>query len=80
MPTPEAERVLAYFRQEYWPDEERSANALQLIRRVVGASAGIDELVSDGLLTRSLDRAYYRLSDKGVEALGFPLRGQASGQ
>lgn len=71
MPTPEAERVLAFFRQEYWPNEERSANALQLHRRVVGSNVGIQELIAGGLLTESLDKAYFRLTDKGVEALGF---------
>ena len=75
MPTSEAERVIAYFRQKYWPDEERSANALHLSRRVVGSSVGVEELVSDGFLTQSLDKAYYRLTDNGVEALGFIPRG-----
>lgn len=74
MPSAEAERVLAYFRQEYWPNEERAANALQLQRRVVGCSAGLHDLVKEGMLTQSLDKAYYRLTDKGVEALGFSSR------
>ncbi|WP_143100269.1 hypothetical protein [Variovorax sp. 770b2] len=74
MPSAEAERVLAFFRQEYWPNEERSANALQLSRRVVGSSIGIQQLMDEGLLTQSLDKAYFRLTDKGVEALGFNLR------
>ena len=73
MLTPEADRVLAYFRQEYWPNEERSASALQLSRRVVGSSVGIVQLMDDGLLTQSLDKAYYRLTDKGVRALGLRL-------
>jgi hypothetical protein len=70
-PTAEAERVLAYFRQEYWPNEERSANALKLAWRVVDSSAGIGQLMEEGLLTQSLDRVYYRFTDKGVQALGF---------
>jgi predicted transcriptional regulator len=71
MLTLEAERVLAYFRQEYWPNEERSANALQLHRSVVACREGIQELVAEGLITESLDKAFYRLTDKGVDALGF---------
>lgn len=30
--------------------------------------------MDEGLLTQSLDKAYFRLTDKGVEALGFNLR------
>lgn len=65
----EAEQVLAYFRQEYWPHEERSANAVQLRRRLGGSSSGVRELIDDGILTQSLDQAYLRLTDKGVAAM-----------
>lgn len=74
MPTAEAERVLAYFRQEYWPNEECSANALQLQKRVIGCAAGVDELLKSGILTQSLDKTHYRLTEKGVGALGFARR------
>jgi hypothetical protein len=71
MLTFEAERVLAYFRQEYWPNEERSANALQLHRSVVACRDGIQELMAAGLLTESLDKSFFRLTDKGVDALAL---------
>lgn len=65
----EAERVLSYFRQEYWPGETRAAGALQLQRRVVGAAAGIAELLKAGLLTTSMDGTNFRLTETGVDAL-----------
>lgn len=71
MLTAEAERVLAYFRQEYWPNQQRSANAVHLHRRVVGAAAGITELLDKGMLTLSMDQSSCRLTEKGVEALGL---------
>jgi hypothetical protein len=71
MLTLEAERVLAYFRQEYWPNEERSANALQLHRSVVACRDGIQELMAAGMLTESLDKSFFRLTDKGVDALAL---------
>lgn len=70
--TIEAESVLAYFRQAYWPHEERSINALQLHRSVSGSRDGIQALITAGMVTPSLDNAFFRLTDAGAQALGLP--------
>lgn len=73
--TPEAEQVLAYFRQEYWPHEQRSVNTVELCRRVSGSGVAIQELRQAGMVTQSLDQTFVRLTDEGLRVLGLSEAG-----